>query len=434
VRSLVRSTPSYLLLQAYLFFEYVRPQTIYPIISFFPWARATLFGALILAVIERRLDFSRGKALWVLIAAFSAVIVLSSLGAVYPAYSLENAFVWVNWVILILLLGATVRTPNELLLLVCAFCLWNLKMSQHAVRSWASAGFQFRSWGVSGAPGWFQNSGEFGIEMCVFVPISVALTAALWRSLSKTQRLMLLFVPVSAVIGVVGSSSRGALVGLAALAAWAVLMSPYRLRFGAIALVAASAAWILLPDESKMRWETAGEDQTSINRITYWKHGIQIAQEYPLFGIGYQNWLPYYRSRFNPVGELPHNYFIECASQLGFIGLSVFCGILLAFFVLNARTRRQTNFRGDSSGRMLWCMTYGLDGAMIGFLASGFFVSVLWYPFIWMNLGLALGVATVARNRSFPRRLAGSSLRQHRPTVMTRYGLANVQQTHSSTT
>jgi hypothetical protein len=46
--------------------------------------------------------------------------------------------------------------------------------------------------------------------------------------------------------------------------------------------------------------------------------------------------------------------------------------------------------------RVLWAMTYGLDGAMIGFLASGFFVTVLYYPYYWMNMSLAMALARVA--------------------------------------
>jgi O-antigen ligase len=356
------------------------------------------------------MSFSRGKLLWALVSAFSLIIVLSSITAVYPDYALENAFIWINWVIVIILIGATVRTPSELVLLFGAFCLWNLKMSQHAVRSWAMAGFQFRNWGVTGAPGWFQNSGEFGIEMCIFVPISVALIASIWRNLSQLHRLLLLLVPFSAVVGVVGSSSRGALLGLAAVGAWAVLVSPYRIRIGSMVAVAATIAWLLLPQESKLRWETAGEDQTSLNRIAYWKHGIEIAQQHPLLGIGYQNWLPYYRSRYNASGELPHNYFIECASQLGFLGLVVFCGILVAFFALNASTRRLVRDQTSDGDRMLWFMSYGLDGSMVGFLASGFFVSVLWYPFIWVNIGFSLAVASLAGASTRRRRLnLGSS-------------------------
>lgn len=399
VRALMQSSPAHLLLQAYLFFEYVRPQSIYTSLAFFPWARASLFGALVFAVLEGRPSFRHGKALWAFLALFTAVILLSSVNAIFPAVSADNAFVWMNWIIVMILLGSSLRTINEFALVLAAYCLWNLKMTQHAVRSWAAAGFQFRNWGVTGAPGWFQNSGEFGIEMCIFVPIMVALTAALWPHLTRWRRITLVAVTFSAVIGVVGSSSRGALLGLAAVAAWAILVSPHRWRLGAIVSVVALAVWLFLPNQSKLRWQTAGEDQTSLNRITYWEDGLQIAEQHPVLGIGYQNWLPYYKKYYNPEGELPHNYFIECVSQLGYTGLAVLCAILVAFFVLNAHTRRRTQHRRDPSGRLVWNMAFGLDGAMVGFLASGFFVSVLWYPFLWVNIGFALGLAAVSSDR-----------------------------------
>jgi len=38
------------------------------------------------------------------------------------------------------------------------------------------------------------------------------------------------------------------------------------------------------------------------------------------------------------------------------------------------------------------CLANGLQLAMIGYLVSGAFVSVFWYPHIWVLSGLAMGL------------------------------------------
>jgi putative inorganic carbon (HCO3(-)) transporter len=161
----------------------------------------------------------------------------------------------------------------------------------------------------------------------------------------------------------------------------------------------AVVTWLLLPPENKARWAAVGEDTTSQLRIQYWKDGLEIANNYPIFGIGYQNWIPYYQSNYNPKGQLPHNYFIECMAQLGYVGLVALLGVIAYTFWENSRTRRLTSQSSQHPNRFMFYMAYGFDGALIGFLASGFFVTVLFYPYIWINLAFTMALARAAHGR-----------------------------------
>ncbi|MDQ8167711.1 MAG: O-antigen ligase family protein [Gemmatimonadota bacterium] len=393
-RTMRQQSPAFWATFLYVFFEYVRPQSIYSWLDVAPWPKLFLFAAVGLTVLEGRLRF-KSKALWGSVALFTLVIVASSLTAQYPASSWDSKDFWINWLLLMLIVGGGVRTRSEFLLQLLGFVLWNMKMSQHGVQAWIGSGFSFVAWGVSGGPGWFQNSGEFGIEMCVFLPIAGYLTLGVWPRLSKNRRLIMLAIAASGLISIVASSSRGALLGAGIIAAWVVWRSPYRLRAIVIMVPLAALTWIVLPEGNKARWREAGTDEDSVRRLTYWKDGIEIAKAHPVLGIGYRNWIPYYQQRYNPEGELPHNYLIEAVSELGFTGLFVFVGMTGAFFWQNAQSRRRVSARSKTPDRVLWAMTYGLDGAMIGFLASGFFITVLYYPYYWMNMALAMSLARI---------------------------------------
>lgn len=388
-----------------VFFEYVRPQQIYSWMSVVPWPKITLFGALLFTLLEGRPRF-RAWGVWGGIVLFTAAIVISGFTAQYPADSWAGKDVWINWLILMFVIGAGIRDKEEFVLLLFGWILWHLKMTQHGVREWVLSGFSFQHSGVGGAPGWFQNSGEFGIELCVFVPIAGYLAFGLWPQLSRKARIFAVGVVASGLMSVIPTSSRGAFLGMACVGAWLVIRSPYRLKAGLLAVTVITAVWLALPAKNKARWAEAGQDRDSQARLTYWKDGIEIAKQYPAFGVGYNNWISYYRARYNPEGELPHNYLVEAGSQMGYTGLAVFGLMTLAFFRQNSQVRKATAASASKPDRVLWAMTFGLDGAMIGFLSSGFFVSVLFYPYYWMNLALCMALArvTFVRQASAARR------------------------------
>lgn len=389
-----KQSPAFWFTTLYIFFEYVRPQQIYGWLDVAPWPLMCLLGAVVFSIMEGRIRFTAGF-MWVMIAVFTLVIIASGVVAQYPAESWRWKDIWLNWLLLMLVVGAGVRTRTEFLLLIAGFVLWNLKMSQHGFRAFIASGGGFVAWGVSGAPGWFQNSGEFGIEMCVFMPIIGYLAYGFWPQLTRNKKIIIAMMALSALLSIIASSSRGALIGAAGVGLWIMLRSPNRLRASMIVLVLAGLAWVTLPAGSKARFSSMGEDADSVRRLTYWGDAMEIASEHPVFGIGYKNWIPYYRLRYNPEGELPHNFAMESMAELGYGGTAVLAVLFLAFFMQNAKTRRLTSPTSSTPDRFLHSMAYGIDGAMIGFMVSGSFVSVLWYPFIWMNLALCMALARV---------------------------------------
>ncbi len=402
---------SFVLTSAFIFFEYVRPQAAYPAISVLPWARLCLIGAVLACVLQGKSSLSVREG-WGLLAAFTTVILLSCAAAVYPGFAFKTVNLWFSWLLVIYIISSSADNEEKLILLIGAFILWNFKMSFSAFRSWASVGFQFRAWGVAGAPGWFTNSGEFGIEMCVFFPIAVYFLIGLQPFLVRWKKWFLAFVAVTAVVGMAACTSRGAVLGGAAVGLWFLWRSPKRVAGFFYITVLSVIMWVLLPERSKARFSTMGEDNTSISRMTYWKDAIEIGNQHPLLGIGYDNWMPYYTKYYNPEGQLPHNIFLEAFAEMGYLGLIVFVALIVYVFWENARTRRITRREGSNPNRFIYYMAYGFDGALIGYLVSGFFVTVLFYPYFWVNMAFTMGLAMVARKPAARRTRRGRALAQ----------------------
>lgn len=389
-RYLTTQPASFWFINIYLFFEYVRPQSIYTWLDILPWTQASILLSLGALVLEGKLPRFRTIGAGLLLV-FSAVVFLSSVTAVFPSIAMSQWELYFSWVLIFLLITNIVTTEKRFFVFMLAFLLYSFKMSQHAFRSWALSGFAFRSWGATGGPGWFHNSGEFGIQMCVFLPLVVEFILALRKNWNKWVRWFFYFIPVTAVASMVASSSRGALVGGAMVGLWYVIRSKHRFRTLLIVALLGAATWQIVPEEQKARFEMAGEDRTSTKRLDRWEWGLALAAENPVLGIGYANWQPYFS------GQLSHNVFIEAMSELGYTGLLVFIAMIIATFVINYKTRRLLKGVPTSTPFMRH-MAYGLDGALIGFIGSGFFVTVLYYPYFWINLAMTVSLHVSARN------------------------------------
>jgi O-antigen ligase len=162
----------------------------------------------------------------------------------------------------------------------------------------------------------------------------------------------------------------------------------------------ATVVWMLTPAESKRRFEEIGDDASSVQRVTYWKDGIEIANAHPLLGIGYRNWVRYYTTVYRGRGQLPHNFLIEAFAELGYTGLLAILAVIATSFAATAKVRTRTGPRSPAPDRLLWAIALGLDGALIGFIVSGSFVSVLYYPFLWMNVAMTMALVRVEKSRA----------------------------------
>jgi O-antigen ligase len=394
---------SYWLVCIYLFLEYVRPQDMYEQIQGPPYAEATIILALIAFLFERRTI--RFGAPELLLAIFSFVVLFSAVTAVDPPTAYDKLPLYLSWIVIYVLIANTVNTEARFLVFVLSFLLYGFKMSEYGTRSWAQDGFAFRAWGTSGAPGFFQNSGDFGVQMCIFLPMIVAFIHGLKRHWPKWQSWVGWAMAGTAVTGIVASSSRGALLGLAALGLFGTFRSRKKGRAILAGLVLAGLVYAIVPPESKARFEAAGEDQTSVARTTMWKHAIEIMGDFPVLGLGLNNWVKYHDTYYGGHGTMTHNIFMEAGSELGYTGLIAFIALIGCTFVVNRRTRKLAAMHGDR-GRFILFMTLGLDGALIGFLVTGFFTTVLYYPFFWINLAMTVALYNSALNT-----LAGSTAR-----------------------
>jgi O-antigen ligase len=389
----------------YLFTEYVRPQQMWGPVIGTPLAQISLSGALILQILSGRGLRIKDIASWLMLA-FTLVIVASSFFAQDPVIAYDGLMLWFSWLVVYFLITAIVDTKERFVFFLLLWMAYHFYMAQGGARQFIGRGFTFAKHGLVGAPGWFQNSGEFGIAMVMLAVVSLHFYSVAHRSWSLWKKAVYLALfPVAATLCVVGSSTRGAMLALGAVGGWFVLRTKYRIRALLIMPIVGFAVWYAVPQGSKERFSEMGTDSTSVRRLTYWKNGLEMAAEHPVLGVGYNNWISYYSANYpERVGayegfegkvEVSHNVFIECVSQLGYLGLLVFVLLIISSFWLNHQTRKRARAGPGPPDDTSIQIAFALDGALIAQLVGGLFIATLFYPFFWVNLALTVALNSV---------------------------------------
>jgi len=408
-RGLKKESWAFWWLCIYFFFEYVRPQNIYTVIDFLPWTQLALLATLIAVRSDRTIRWVKSPANTTIIL-FYLLVLLSALFAFRPSVSWDKIDIAVNWIVVYFLIITIVNTERRFFIFLLLFLLANFKMSQFGFLSFAMRGFSFQGWGVSGSPVWFQNAGDFALQMTIFVPLAIVFVYQLKKYWGRAKKLLMYLLPFTGLVTIVASSSRGGQLGLAGAAVWYLLKS--RLGFKSLIGIII-AGWLLYqiaPPEMLQKFESAGEDGTSQARLAFWGYGMQVIKDFPVLGIGYDNWLDYcwfvkpggfglnVQGLYINVSCLdPHNTFIEAAAEIGIPGLLVYIFMILQVFVINARTRAYAKKAGNT---LFLYTAHALDAGLIGYMISSFFLTVLFYPMFWFQLALTVALHEVSRRQA----------------------------------
>lgn len=379
---------------AYLFFEYVRPQAIWPVLDLYSsWAQTFVVLSFVGWLLDSNKEFVWTK-ISTGIAAFLVLIILSCTNAYWPQIAWNNFMNFFNWAVIFFVLTQIITNRRRFFIFLLIFFLASFKLSFYGARTFAMRGFSFTSWGLAGPEGYFQNPGELAIQMVVFAPMALFFTFGVRPYLKKWKAYLLYLMPITAVLTIIGTNTRGGQIALLAVLVAMIAMSKHRLKMFIAVAIIGLIGFQLLPPEQKARFETMGDDATSQQRLLYWQHGWQMIKDHPWLGVGFFNFIPYYKQYHSDdiilphharlgIVELPHNIIIQVGTDTGFSGTVVFLGLITFAFLHTRKIGKAAKSDGDL---FLENITKGMNLALIGFFVAGQFVTVAYYPFLWIHL------------------------------------------------
>lgn len=383
----------------YLFFDYVKPDQQYPIFAILPFLFLSILGAIVGWYMDptSKIQFS---ALHTVLLLFGFHAILSSLFAYDSAFAFAHFELLRTSILIIFLITAIVKTEKRLFIFFLVYFVSNFRMSQFGFISWVKRGFSFASYGVTGA-GWFRNSGEFGMEMAIFFAFTICFVFFLKGHWKGWMKWLMYFLPLSAIGCVLASSSRGAI--LAAIGGLLYLSMFSKQKFKAIigASIVLGVAYWFIPPEFLERFQTAGTDKTSLSRIYYWGKARAMIADHPVFGVGYYNWIPYFRDhyydpKFSGNVELCHNTFLQLGAELGYVGLGYFILLCLMSFWMNWKTERLCRRPGFE---FLRSFAMGMNAAGVAMILASNFLTATYIPCFWTHFAFTICVSQIARKK-----------------------------------
>ena len=92
-----------------------------------------------------------------------------------------------------------------------------------------------------------------------------------------------------------------------------------------------------------------------------------------------------------------HNAYIQIAADLGFFGILAY--LALIFFIFRQNTQCM-KFNREKENVYLVSISQGLKGALIAYAVGSFFLSVGYYPHLYLLLGLTIVLEILSRQAS----------------------------------
>jgi len=233
------------------------------------------------------------------------------------------------------------------------------------------------------------DNNQFALAIIMTIPILIYLLRHSANVLVKAGIVGGIFM---LIVTVIGTGSRGGLIGVLALGVWILLTTKKRLRYVAIAIPLALVALSLAPEHWYERMgtiETANQDSSFMGRVIAWKINTLVALDHPLTGAGFRAsqdlsvWLHYARD-FSRLDFVPtdqpdpyeahaaHSIYFQVLGDMGFVGLAIFLALLLVAWrnasvtIKRAREDPQLRWAGDVARTLQYSLVpYMVSGAAL---------------------------------------------------------------------
>ncbi len=380
----------------YIIFSYLRPHTLLPILDVVPWTQLFVIGGLLYAGAKSTLRFQVPHFTILL---YGSVCLLSAYNSLYPTISFRNIDIPFIWMLEALCFTSCINSTKKLKLILILFFLVLFKISFFGARTWVQRGFGFQDFGISGPAGFFQNSGELSLLMAMITIMSLSVMFGN----DRIKKFYYIF-PITTVMTVLAASSRASqLALLTGSFIFFLIKGKLNFKYLLIASAVLYGGYMLLPDEQKARFTSAGEDQTSQSRLLYWEKGLEMTENYPWLGVGFQAFPSYFHDNyadeipeeasFGKTREVAHNTLIEVSSEAGYLGLAAYLLMYFIVFKINKGSRRI--LRGSELNKQqpwLYQFSIGLDITQILFVVGAFFMSVALYPYNYFMIMFSLSL------------------------------------------
>jgi probable O-glycosylation ligase (exosortase A-associated) len=185
---------------------------------------------------------------------------------------------------------------------------------------------------------------------------------------------------------VLGSYSRGALLGFGAMLVMLWLKSRKKLLTGVVVLLVVPLIFMMMPEKWFGRMETIGEyqaDGSAMGRVNAWRFALNVASD-NFMGGGYMTFTPRMFRVYAPVPtdvHAPHSLYFQVLGEHGFIGLALFLAFLFFAWRTGSRVLRFCKDKPElkwASDLAAMCQV-----SLLGYCAGGAFLTLAYADLLY---------------------------------------------------
>jgi putative inorganic carbon (hco3(-)) transporter len=239
-----------------------------------------------------------------------------------------------------------------------------------------ATGGNYRIWGPGGFIG---GNNELALALVATIPLMRYLQLQLKNPWYR--RAMLAAMGLCAVAAI-GTYSRGALLGVAAIAGYFWIKGNNKVVWGVAFVMIAILLLPLMPEQWWARMSTIrayDADDSALGRINAWWMAFNLAKD-RLFGGGFMIYFAPVFQLYSPDPDrvhAAHSIYFQVLGEHGFIGLFLFLAVGVGAWVA-ARSMIQI---GKSDPALKWAVDLGAMAqlSMVGYAVTGAFLSLAYF-------------------------------------------------------
>ncbi|WP_439596831.1 putative O-glycosylation ligase, exosortase A system-associated [Falsiroseomonas sp.] len=364
-----------------------------------PWAAAVFAATLLGCVLAQEPKRPPLNAITALLVAFLACITLTTLVAAGDPAQVWQKYSAVSKVLLGLLLTGALLTDRwriHALIWVMVISIGHFGV-RGGIFSLVTGG-NYRVWGPPQTM--IHDNNHLAAAMLVATPLMNYLRL---QSRHALIRFGLAAAMALTLLALIASYSRGALLGLAAVAVTLWWRSQRKLISAAVLAVALAGGITFMPPQWMERMETIGtyqEDGSAMGRLELWKISWQLALRNPLTGTGFTG--PYNQAVVDTVqpdgpARAVHSIWFELLGEQGFPAAFIWLALIVTGAIYAQRMVRLAHGHAE----LRWAHDLGRMSqvSLVAYLVAGTFLSLSYWDFLWTLL-VVIGAAHVLVRRA----------------------------------
>src|SRR6185437_1285584 len=246
---------------------------------------------------------------------------------------------------------------------------------------------------VLAPPESFGDNNSLALALCMILPLMNYLRL---QSVHRFVRFGIVTAMGFTVVGILGTYSRGGLVGLAIMGAYRWWHSRNRFRIALIVVLAAIPIYNFMPSNWSERMstiQTADLDSSFQDRLQAWQTEFNIAKARPFLGGGFNASMSsnvYKKYSLDPTGwpRAAHSIYLEVLGDHGFLGLAIYICLLISIWHSAQSARRKAR----QSKELHWVADLAAmtQVSLVSFMVAGAALSMAYYDMVYLLLGITL--------------------------------------------